>query len=263
MGGEMAKLSPTRAQLGGRCYRRHALGNVGTLTKISREGVGPSKSGPDAAFGTVIHAMAAEWWRNQSVEDSDVALRRAWANEFGCDTEKYSEEMALGIANGYRKQAEFAPLVPGTFIPIMIEERIEVPIGPHILTFKIDRMLGDGVQDKMVFVDTKTAGRLGAQWTKGWDISLQMKLYKLGVYKKWGKVPDGVIEGVLKKVPTRLEYVLLPDWDMDMLWEAEQQFIMVANQDEALLYRCTREDGTTVEESFILVSNHDKLLLRF
>jgi len=189
--------------------------------------------------------MAAAHWRHRDDPDwSNAALEDAWLAEFGgVDTEKYSLEMARAISEGYRRQAEFAPLVPGTFIPIMIEERIEVPIANHILTFKIDRMMGDGTQDKMVFVDTKTAGRLGAQWAKGWDISLQMKLYKLGVYLKWGKVPDGVIEGVLKKVPTRIEYVLLPEWDMDILREAEQQFMMIANQDDTLLKLATRTDG--------------------
>jgi hypothetical protein len=255
----MSKLSPTRAQLGGRCYRRHALTNVATLARRARVGVGTKRSNPAAAFGTVIHSMAAAWWLSQDPVQSLDALDRAWAEEFASEsTGDYSLEMARAIAEGYHRQAELVPLVPGNFVLNMVENRLVVPIGPHTLSFKVDRLLSETVPfekgGRLVFVDTKTAGRLGPSWSRQWPLSLQMKLYKLGMYLLFGTIPDGVIEGVLKKVPTKLEPVLLPDWTLAELEEAQEQFLKVANKDDRIVKLATHDGVLDTELLWDLAS---------
>lgn len=202
------------------------------LTKNEHPGALRKRSNEHAAFGTVIHAGAGAHWKGESARQ---AVLESWKGEFSSDTKKYSLELALGMMDAYVRKAELVPLVPGRFIVKSIETRISIQIGRFNCTFMMDRLLADTDSDRYLFVDTKTASTLRAGWDKSYDVSLQMKLYKYAIWKLYGSIPDGVIEGVSKKVPTDMEYHLLPDWDESILEEAALQFIRVAEADEQLV----------------------------
>lgn len=223
-------LTPTRAELGSRCHRRHFLSDILERNRYHS---------PSLAFGTVIHAAAAEWWRSFDHAAAARVLHDTYAavdpSTFGQTT---TEQLAQAMLTTYVQNAALAgPFQSmGPWQIVSIEDRLEIPLGRHRLSFQTDRVLFNKDRGHLVVVDTKTAQRLDARWERQWEMSLQMKLYRRAMQRVYDMpLLDIVIEGVLKDMPSKLRYYTCPEWDAGMLDEAERQFIHVADMDRALV----------------------------
>jgi len=222
-------LTPTRAELGSRCHRRHFLADILERGRYHS---------PSLAFGTVFHAGAAEWWRSASHADAERVLRVMHSGLSGSMTEKTTEQLATGMLASYVNDATLAgPFQSmGPWQVVSIEDRLEMPLGRHRLSFQTDRVLFNKDRGHLVVVDTKTAQRLDPRWERQWEMSLQMKLYRRAMQRVYDMpLLDVVIEGVLKDIPSRVRYYTCPEWDDATLDEAERQFIRVADEDRRLI----------------------------
>jgi hypothetical protein len=236
-------ITPTRVELGSRCYRRHAISDV--LEK------GLYKS-PSAGFGNVIHAgAAAHWLRSYRGEQVDP-IERATAEFRRVEqdmNDKHSLELALAMLDVYQQQASLAgPLSAADYHIVTIEERLETEIGGYTLSFQLDRLLANNNQERLLLLDTKSAARLDQRWRSGWDRSLQFKLYKAAIQRVYEMPVDIIIEGVLKTPKSKIEYYLVPDWDDSQLDEAISQMCFIAEKDRKLLNILTSTDESTMIE---------------
>jgi len=235
-------VTPTRVELGLRCYRRHALADILQRARYKS---------PSLEFGSVIHAGAAAWWRS-AILDGDVARRDAihavtleWNRRFeqqDVSQKDVSLDLAVAMIERYTMTASMRgpfELEVGDWQFVTVEDRIEVPlVGGYKLSFQTDRVVYNKTNAHLVIIDTKTAARLDKRWERQWETSLQMKLYKAGAAKAYDfpvENVDVVVEGVLKDVPSVVRYVPCPDWSPATLDEAVQQAIYIASRDEALI----------------------------
>lgn len=238
-------VTPTRVELGLRCYRRHVLADILQVA---------SYYSPSLEFGSVIHAGAAAWWQNTEV-DGDIARQRAmravqeeWGKRFdarGLAPKDLSLALAEGMMNSYTMLAEFSGPYSrdeGEWQKVTVEDRLEIPLvipqGKAKLSFQTDRVVFNKANDHLVLVDTKTAARLDARWARQWETSLQMKLYKAAASRAYDIPPENisvVVEGVLKDVPSNIRYVPCPDWSVDTLNEAVLQAQFIAARDYEFL----------------------------
>lgn len=245
-------ITPSRVELGARCHRRHSLADVAQYGKYFS---------PAACFGTVIHAGTGEWWKTGDIRKVYSRLNAEWDAQFNggknVSQEKVSLKLAQAMLDGYVTMATLAgPFTnQGDWQVVTLEDRLEVPLGEHVLRFQQDRALYNKEQDWLVIVDTKSAGRLDKRWRSGWEMSLQMKLYKAASLKAYevSKV-DVVVEGVLKEPSTEIEYVICPEWGSRMLNEAWQTAIGIADRDRALLEFALEND---LDPLGVLVRNPD------
>lgn len=244
----MAKLelpvtvTPSRVELGLRCYRRHVLADVlGYAGYYS----------PSLEFGSVIHAGVATWWRNADIDGREarqhaaIATRQEWAKRFEANPQvsqkDVSLDLALSMVETYTKSAEMNgpfSLEPGDWQFVTIEDRLEVPLGKYRLSFQQDRVVYNKTNGHLVIVDTKTAGRMDARWRRQWETSLQMKLYKAAAIRAYDFEFDQVdvlVEGILKDVPSKIEYVPCPEWSPAILAEAMAQAEHIAALDDRLI----------------------------
>ena len=237
-------LSPTRAELGARCHRRHVLSDL-----LER---GKYRS-PAAAFGTVIHEAAAEWWRNggagpDAYSAALAKLEESYANQL--DALGTSKDLTLDYTRSlFGTYTEHAELVgpftaAGKWQEVTIEQRLELPVlDPATnralakLSFQQDRVYYNHELDWLVIMDTKTASRTDARWAKVWQRSLQMKLYRYAGKRAYDTTRlDIVIEGLSKTAKRDpLTYLVLPEWSDALLGEAIAQFTRIAEQDTDLL----------------------------
>lgn len=229
-------ITPTRAELGARCHRRHFLADV----------LGKARyASPSLEFGSVIHAGAAAHWLGQDVMK---VLSDEWSKRFEVlqagytslpSQEKVSLAMANGMLDGYARNAQIAgPFTDqGDFKLVDVEQRFEIPLMDTKLSFQMDRVAYDKEQNWMVVVDSKTAARLDARWDKQWETSVQMKLYRGGakkVFDTGGRI-DIVVEGILKHVPSLVRYYVCPEWSDGILAEAAHNAYTIAKLDEEIL----------------------------
>lgn len=227
-------ITPSRAELGARCHRRHFLGDIlGKARYVS----------PSLGFGSVAHAGFGAHWLGQDVRG---ALSKEWGLQ-KIESDSLSLQMAEGMLDGYMQNAELAgPFTSqGNWKLVDVEQRFEIPLRDLKLSFQCDRIVYDKEQNWLVIVDSKTAGRLDAKWEKQWETSLQMKLYRAGikqVFDTAGRI-DVVIEGVLKHVPSTIRYYVCPEWSDGLLSEAGHNAYMIASMDKDLI-----EQGSTVIE---------------
>lgn len=245
----MAKLelpvvvTPSRVEIGLRCHRRHALGDILQRARYYS---------PSLEFGSIVHAGAAELWRNAD-SPSHVALGHAqhviaqeWNKRFeqnaNLSQKDLSLDLAMAMMEGYSRTASMRgpfELEPGDWQFVTIEDRLIVPLhGGFRLSFQTDRVVYNKTNAHLVIVDTKTAARMDARWARQWDTSLQMKLYKAGAARAYDfpvENVDVVIEGVLKDVPSLVKYVPCPEWSEALLNEAVGMAIHIARRDEALI----------------------------
>lgn len=251
--------SPSRTETASRCHRRHFVADVLCLKPRKREEM-------HLAFGTVIHAAAAEWWRTGDQLKTMTALTNAWSEhrEY-LDNTKLSFDLAMGMMTGYCGQAQLTPA--GTAYDadsppnlragkiVSIEQRIVLDLGLEArLAFQLDRLTDD---DGFVLTDTKTAGRFDKHWFEQWARSLQQKLYRVAIREHYNRpVERHYIEGVLKKLPTQIEYVPLPVWSDAELAEAVRQFKTICQKDARLVARAMKVGGEIdVNELFDLAVN--------
>jgi hypothetical protein len=247
-------VTPTRVELGLRCYRRHAISDI-----LQRA----SYSSPSLEFGSVVHAGAGVWWaaNKQKFSPADArgyamaGLGQEYNKRFTMNPEinvgDHTLELAQRMLENYLLTARIAgPLTDAAddWDITMVEERLEVPLLRNadgvlgLLSFQPDRMVSSKSLGVIAAVDTKTASRFDKRWMRRWEMSLQMKLYKAGLAKAYDWDPSKteiIIEGVLKDVPSEVRYVACPDWSKDVLSEAVNQAHFIASRDYSLI---TSED---------------------
>lgn len=234
-------VTPSRVELGLRCQRRHSLADILQVA---------SYYSPSLEFGSVIHTGAASWW-NDDGEGSAMAAE--WNKRFTMNPRVNQGELSLEMANAmmaaYRQNAKLAgPFdAEGPWQLVSVEERIEVPLSLGLvdgeerkakLSFQTDRVVWNKETQHLVVVDTKTAGRLDKRWARQWETSLQMKLYKACAVAAYDMDPANVsvvVEGVLKDVPSTIQYEVCPDWGQSTLAEAVNQAKIVALRDYELI----------------------------
>lgn len=240
-------VTPSRVEVGLRCYRRYVLGQVLNYARYLS---------PSLEFGSVVHAGAAAWWLNADL-DGDVARAKAhaavnaeWAKRFDANPAitpgDHSLQLAEAMIQTYTMTAELnGPfgLEKGDWQIVSVEDRLEVPLvlsgnRQAKLSFQTDRVVFNKTNDHLVVVDSKTAARIDKRWERQWETSLQMKLYKAGAARAYDMPPeniDVVVEGILKDVPSRVVYIPCPDWSTDLLNEAIAQAQFIAERDWTLL----------------------------
>lgn len=227
-------ITPTRSELGARCHRRHFLGDVMSRAKYLS---------PSLEFGSIIHAGVAAHWLGQ---DWHKVLSDEWVKRFETEQNGHlpsQESVSLNLANAmlehYVENAQIAgPFTQsGEWKRVDVEQRFEIPLRQHMLSFQCDRMVYNKEENWLVVVDTKTAARLDAKWERQWETAIQMKLYKMGVqriFETGGRV-DIVVEGLLKHVPSDIRYYVCPEWSDMMLAEAAFNASVIADLDEQVI----------------------------
>jgi len=239
-------LSPSRAELACRCHRRHVLHEV-----VDRR----SFNSPSAAFGTVVHKGASEWWGTGNNSKALFALQMEWDKyrtslESGSDRTqaKHSLPMAEEMLESYIEKAKLVPIdfgmdyyaheewrllsdAEGEFL----ERRVEIAIHGKILSFQLDRALTDG--DDICIADLKTTSKLDDRVEATWKRSLQQKLYVVGVRQKfpWAKNIYSYIEALEKKATPVFKLVELPQWTAGQLDEALEIWLSCAEEDELII----------------------------
>lgn len=233
-------VTPSRIELGLRCKRRHAIGD---LLQYSRY------RAPSLHFGTVIHSGAGAWWLTGSQAKALGIVQADWAQRFTGPTVDLSLELAMAMTEYYVLNAELAgpfSQEDGEWQIVSVEDRLEIPLGPDAkLSFQTDRVLWNQTTKHLVVVDTKTAGRFDKKWIRQWETSLQMKLYKAAASAVYGfdpRIIDVVIEGVLKDIPCKIQYVTCPEWSPAVLGEAVEQAKHIANGDKQGILLGTKEE---------------------
>lgn len=242
----------TRTELGSRCHRRHFLSDKLEWGKYRS---------PAAAFGNVIHAGAAIWWRWQTAESPFIVpgeltpnahsamiegVRKEWDRN-NIQSEKYSLEMAERIMGAYSEQASLAGPFSGVgaWNVVTIEERIQLEMGGYGFSFQNDRALGLLDQGRILLVDTKTTSRPDARWREQWKRSLQMKLYRKAALLTYPQMEvDILVEGIDKSSKPKVHYVITPHWSDSELDEAVDQFIRISRTDDEILRRFLLPDGS-------------------
>lgn len=245
-------VTPTRAELGARCHRRHFLSDV--LCKSLY-------SSPSLEFGSLIHAAGSAHWAKTKFLDADLAsiaddwrtvVNKEWQTRFvqtNVSQESVSLEMAIAMMEYYEANAQLAgPYQDAAddWVLVDIEQRFEMPVKGHLLSFQMDRIVYSKSQDWLVIGDIKTAARLDKRWEKQWEKSLQMKLYRLGsqtVFGHTGKL-DVFIEGLHKHVPSKIQYYSCPEWSPSMLGEAAYNAVNIARLDQEIIEAANNGDGT-------------------
>lgn len=255
-------VTPTRVELGLRCYRRHVIADLLQRARYKSASL---------EFGSVVHAGAAAWWlnaarpRSEAVAAAHHAVSLEWNRRFEQQPEISQKDVSLDLAiamiEGYVQQAvaqgPFA-LEAGDWQIVTVEDRLEVPLrlpngSTAKLSFQQDRVVYNKSNAHLVIVDSKTAARMDARWERQWETSLQMKLYKAGSAKAYDfevDQVDVVVEGILKDVPTRVKYVPCPEWSQGLLDEAVRQAVSIAARDNDLL-TSSALDTTEVENKAV------------
>lgn len=226
------KITPSRAEAGARCHRRHFLGDV--LGKARYRSA-------SLEFGSVIHAGVAQHWLGR---DWTGVIREEWAKRFEVpdapSVGSLSVDMALAMMSDYARNAKLA----GPFADaaddwqlVDVEQRFELSLRDILMSFQMDRVVYSKEQNWTIIGDTKTAARLDYRWDRQWETSLQMKLYKAGtknVFQTEGRV-DVFVEGVLKDVPSSIRYYACPEWSDSLLAEAAFNAHAIASLDAEII----------------------------
>lgn len=223
-------VTPSRIELGKRCHRRHVLSDLLHYRRTRS---------PSLEFGSVKHAGASCWWRTNSRTKALGVYGKEWDQRLAPLATDLTRELTISVANDYMDKAKIAgPFSDeGEWQIVSLEDRLEIPLAGSDgarLSFQTDRVVWCEATEHLVIVDTKTAARIDARWRKQWETSLQMKLYKACVSQAYDFDPaviDVVIEGVVKDVPSRIEYVICPQWSPKLLAEAVLQAKQLAKQD--------------------------------
>jgi len=249
-------ITPSRAELGARCHRRHFLSDVLSRARYSAASL---------EFGSVIHAGQAAHWLGR---DAVMTVREEWHNRFeltDVSQDKVSEEMAVSMMEYYIKNAKLA----GPFQDaaddwklVDVEQRFELPLRDTILSFQCDRTVYSSKENWLLVGDLKTASRLDARWERQWETSLQMKLYTAGaknVFQTHGRV-SVFIEGLYKHVPSELRYYACPEWSDSLLAEAAFNAYQVASLDRDIIMAGSDRLANIMDpDSVKLIPNQEKI----
>jgi len=197
-----------------------------------------------------MHSGVGAKWLGQS---GPSAIASEWQKRFAMNPKINQGDLSLELANAmlqaYNEQANLAgPFVEGEWQLVSVEDRLEVPLALGLfddgierkakLSFQTDRVVWNKERSHLVVIDTKTAGRLDRRWARQWETSLQMKLYKAAAVTAYDMEPENVsvvVEGILKDVPSRVQYEVCPEWSSGILAEAVNQARIVAMRDYELI----------------------------
>lgn len=239
-------ITPTRAENGSACHRKHFLGDV-----LNKE----LFHSPSLEFGSVVHAGAGAHWLSKEKKaalDWRTVIQDEWHDRFeltNVSQDNVSIEMAFAMMEYYEANAKLAgPFQDAAddWVLVDAEQRYEMPLREHLLSLQMDRVVYSKSQNWLLIGDLKTAARLDARWEKQWARSLQMKDYKLGVqtiFETAGRI-DVFIEGLYKHVPSDIRYYVCPEWSDKMLGEAAFNTVAVAEKDKQLIEMSRMEDGS-------------------
>lgn len=237
-------ITPTRAELGARCHRRHFLSD-----QLGRA----RYSSPSLDFGTVVHAGASAHWlfaTGRDKKDPKDVMKAEW-DRLNIQSPKLSLAMANAMLDHYIQNAQIAgPFTSqGNFQLVDVEQRFEIPLRDVKLSFQCDRIAYDKEQNWLVVTDTKTAARLDAKWDRQWETSVQMKLYRAGVKQVFKFEPpariDIIVEGLLKDIPSDIRYYVCPEWSDGLLAEAAHNAYTIAKLDEDIIQQGSDEINLT------------------
>lgn len=201
---------------------------------------------PALAFGTIIHAGVAEWWRSLDLDRVREVLTQEFLREGPRlqDDQTHTMMLAQSMLEEYAEKARAAGdhwMAEEDWEPVLIEQRLELEPSPlGRLTFQLDRLMQSA--EELTLVDTKTARRLDQRWERQWRMKLQPKLYAWGVWQKFGRVPMVYIEGLQKSCPMPVRYVELA-YSPSELQEAIEQLVRICQSDAELVARSLQEDG--------------------
>src|SRR6266404_3078715 len=233
-------VTPSRVENGSSCHRKHFLSDV-----LSKQ----LYSSPSLEFGSLAHAGVGAFWLGKSwrpvVEDE-------WKKRFEL-TSVSQESVSLPMANAMMEYYEANAQLAGPFQDaaddwklVDVEQRFEMPLGNDRISFQMDRIAYSKKMNWLVIGDLKTAGRLDKRWEKQWELSLQMKLYRLGlqtVFDHDGPL-DVFIEGLHKHVPSKIQYYACPNWSDKQLGEAAFMASQIAAKDRELIGQSQKTDGS-------------------
>lgn len=255
-------ITPTRAELGARCHRRHFLSDVLCRARYNSAAL---------EFGSVVHAGAAAFWLSslgRGTVTPEEAIEREWDKRFeqtDVSQESVSLRMALAMMDYYAKNASLAgpyQEAADDWQLVDVEQRYEIGLKEFRLSFQMDRAVYSKEQNWLVIGDTKTASRLDYRWDRQWETSLQMKLYAGGskqIFRTEGRV-SVFVEGVLKKVPSELRYYACPDWSDSLLSEAAFNAYVIAQMDQDIILRGSDKIRNIMDpEAVKLVPNLQRL----
>jgi len=196
------RLSPTRAELSGRCFRRHLLADI--LRRFKYKSA-------SALFGTYTHAGTAAWWRYSVLEA--VSLPQAYDNMMAAalepeggwkiddDDKKHGKDTLRAMLDKYAVSAKLAGELPGRWEIVQLEERgwLDVAAGRQ-MPYQMDRLIQSlDDPDVRAVVDTKTSARPDQRWRDSMSRSIQQRLYRHANEHHLGRpVAHTIIEGLPK-----------------------------------------------------------------
>lgn len=199
-------LTPSRTQTALNCYREHWLAHREGLVKRGEE------DGPALAFGTAMHAIAAEWWRSK-LEHRPAECAVVASEQYLPEDAVHNHDVLLRLASAYCRIAQAGGTEHGEIV--MAERRLEVTTpGGFILSFQCDRLTR--VDGKLRMIDLKTVARPDMRWLKQWATDMQMRLYAWGIREFMKEPVEIQVEGCHKATG---ELILVPveleDWMLD------------------------------------------------
>src|SRR5687767_3476499 len=118
-------ITPSRAELGARCHRRHFLSDVLSKTLYSS---------PSLEFGSLLHAGGAAHWLKK---DWRSVIMNEWNTRFemtSVSQESVSLEMAMAMMEYYAKNAELAGPFQNAaddWVLVDVEQRFNMPLKEH------------------------------------------------------------------------------------------------------------------------------------
>lgn len=247
-------VTPTRVELGARCYRRHVLSD---LLQLKPKG---SKMDGNLVFGQLYHLGTDIFWQNvcdangypngdrlQAYRAMWAIVAAAWDKQWPyvalTDRTSYmSKELLQSLLQEYAKNARLAGDLPGNWRLVNSETRFgTMPLADSELHYKVDRVVAND-DGETAIVDTKTANGLGPQWVRSQELSLQQRMYAALEARRLGHVGYVLIEGVAKKGQVGLiEYVWLNQtWDDQFIDESMLLAQQIISKDKRFV---TKVDG--------------------
>lgn len=223
------RLSPTRSELSGRCFRRHLLSDI--LRRLSFKS-------PSAIYGGILHKGAASWWTVNYLEEGDRTRAvaetlaclddPAWANigpRADGSPDKHTKDQMRTTLEAYMASAKVAGDLPGEWRLVSVETRGWFPVSEsRMMPYQMDRLLEkvDEPETRAV-IDTKSSYRIDQDWRNSMSRSIQQRLYHWANGVHLGHpIAHLFVEGISKwtKDRTPVYHWASLGWDRSYIMEA-------------------------------------------